>query len=86
MPAHVVLLGYGNPSRGDDALRPVHHLVTTVDDGDAMVVIRTLPGGAPAVAAAIDASRPPTVLGTLAGALNAMKERPPGFLKAWIKL
>lgn len=54
-------------SRGEDALRPVHHLVATVDDGDAMVVIRTLPGGAPAVAAAIDASRPPTILGTLAG-------------------
>src|SRR3954447_25214907 len=36
-------------SRGDDALRQVHHLVTTVDDSDAMVVVRTLPGGAPAV-------------------------------------
>lgn len=53
--------------RGDEALRQVHHLVTTVDDGDAMVVVRTLPGGAPAVAAAIDSSRPPGVLGTLAG-------------------
>ncbi len=54
-------------SRGDEALRQVHHLVTSVDDGDAMVVIRTLPGGAPAVAAAIDSTRPPGVLGTLAG-------------------
>lgn len=53
--------------RGDDALRQVHHLVTTVDDGDAMVVVRTLPGGAPAVAAAIDSSRPAGVLGTIAG-------------------
>ena len=53
--------------RRDEALRQVHHLVTTVDDGDAMVVVRTLPGGAPAVAAAIDSSRPPGVLGTLAG-------------------
>ncbi len=52
---------------GDDALRQVHHLVTTVDDGDAMVVVRTVPGGAPAVAAAIDSTRPPGVLGTLAG-------------------
>lgn len=54
-------------SRSDEALRQVYHLVTTVDDGDAMVVVRTLPGGAPAVAAAIDSSRPPAVLGTLAG-------------------
>ena len=53
--------------RGDEALRQVHHMVTTVDDGDAMVVVRTLPGGAQAVAAAIDSSRPPGVLGTLAG-------------------
>ena len=53
--------------RGDDALRQVHHLVTTVDEGDAMVVVRTLPGGAPAVAAAIDSSRPTGVLGTIAG-------------------
>lgn len=52
---------------GHEALRSVHGLVTTVDDGDAMVVVRTLPGGAPAVAAAIDSSRPGGVLGTLAG-------------------
>ena len=54
-------------SRGEEAQRQVHHLVTTVDDGDAMVVVRTLPGGAPAVAAAIDSSRPTGVLGTIAG-------------------
>jgi transcriptional regulator of arginine metabolism len=54
-------------SRGDEALRTVHSLVTTVDEGDAMVVVRTLPGGAPAVAAAIDATRPGGVLGTIAG-------------------
>jgi transcriptional regulator of arginine metabolism len=53
--------------RQDDALRGVHALVTTVDDGDAMVVVRTMPGGAPAVAAAIDATRPAGVLGTIAG-------------------
>ena len=45
----------------------MHHLVTTVDDSDAMVVVRTLPGGAPAVAAAIDSSRSAGVLGTIAG-------------------
>lgn len=53
--------------RGDEGLRQVHALVTTVDDGDAMVVVRTVPGGAPAVAAAIDVARPPSILGTIAG-------------------
>ena len=51
----------------DEALRGVHGLVTTVDESDAMVVVRTVPGGAPAVAAAIDATRPLGVLGTIAG-------------------
>lgn len=54
-------------ARPEGALRQVRHLVTIVDDGDTVVVVRTLPGGAPAVAAAIDASHPPGVLGTLAG-------------------
>ncbi|MEW6433123.1 MAG: arginine repressor [Myxococcota bacterium] len=53
--------------RGEESLRAVHALVTTVDDADAMVVVRTLPGGAPAVAAAIDSTRPSGVLGTIAG-------------------
>lgn len=53
--------------RGEEPLRAVHALVTTVDEGDAMVVVRTLPGGAPAVAAAIDSTRPGGVLGTIAG-------------------
>lgn len=58
----------GSPApKGEEPLRAVHALVTTVDDADAMVVVRTLPGGAPAVAAAIDSSRPPAVLGTIAG-------------------
>lgn len=56
------------PARtSDEQLKAVHHLVTTVDDGDAMVVVRTLPGGASAVAAALDSNRPPAILGTLAG-------------------
>lgn len=53
--------------RGDEQLLGVHGLVTTVDESDAMVVVRTLPGGAPAVAAAIDSTRPGGVLGTIAG-------------------
>ena len=51
----------------DATLRSVHQLVTTVNDSDAMVVIRTLPGAASVVAAALDSSRPQGVLGTLAG-------------------
>ena len=50
-----------------NALDGVRALVTTVDDSDAMVVVHTVPGGAQAVAAAIDGSRPPGVLGTIAG-------------------
>ncbi|MEW5738746.1 MAG: arginine repressor [Myxococcota bacterium] len=58
----------GSPApKGEEPLRAVHSLVTSVDDSDAMVVVRTLPGGAPAVAHAIDSTRPAGVLGTLAG-------------------
>jgi transcriptional regulator of arginine metabolism len=52
---------------GPDSLAAVHHLVTTIDDADAMVIVRTQPGGASVVALAIDAARPQGVLGTLAG-------------------
>lgn len=54
-------------SGGAEGLRAVHALVTTVDESDAMVVLRTRPGAASIVAAAIDAGRPAGVLGTLAG-------------------
>jgi transcriptional regulator of arginine metabolism len=52
---------------GPDNLAAMHHLVTTIDEADALVVVRTQPGGASVVASAIDAGRPPGVLGTLAG-------------------
>jgi transcriptional regulator of arginine metabolism len=52
---------------GPDNLAAVHHLVTTIDDADALVVIRTQPGGASVVALAIDAARPKGVLASLAG-------------------
>jgi len=55
------------PARDDQLLQQARALVTTVDEGDAMVVVHTLPGGAPTVARAIDTTRPPGVLGTLAG-------------------
>jgi len=57
----------GPAADGDAGLALVHRLVTTVEDGDALVVVRTLPGAASAVAAALDASRRKDVLGTIAG-------------------
>jgi transcriptional regulator of arginine metabolism len=42
-------------------------LVSSVATNGALVVIRTLPGSAPAVARAIDLARPAGVLGTIAG-------------------
>jgi transcriptional regulator of arginine metabolism len=55
------------PARSGSLLLQARSLVTTVEEGDAMVVVHTLPGGAPTVARAIDTTRPPGVLGTLAG-------------------
>ncbi len=53
--------------QGPEGLARVHALVTQIDDSDAMVVVRTTTGAASVVAAALDAGRPPGVLGTLAG-------------------
>lgn len=55
------------PTGGQEGLRSVHGLVAFVEAAQAMVVVRTKPGAASVVAAAIDASRHPGVLGTLAG-------------------
>jgi transcriptional regulator of arginine metabolism len=57
----------GAPARSSEGLLQARGLVTTVLEGDAMVVVHTLPGGAPTVARAIDTTRPPGVLGTIAG-------------------
>ncbi len=52
------------PGGGLDALRG---LVSAVEANGSLVVVRTHPGSAPAVARAIDLSRMPEVLGTIAG-------------------
>ncbi|HET9553154.1 MAG TPA: arginine repressor [Anaeromyxobacteraceae bacterium] len=52
------------PEEGKAALRG---LVATVDTNASLVVIRTAPGAASAVARAIDDARLPEVLGTIAG-------------------
>ncbi len=45
----------------------LHELVTAIGDNEALVVVRTAPGAAPAVALAIDDAQLPESLGTLAG-------------------
>lgn len=52
---------------GPERLRDAHTLVTQIDEADAMVVVRTSPGAASVVAAAIDAGKAEGVLGTIAG-------------------
>lgn len=54
----------GPPGEVLDALRG---LVSEVSANGSLVVVRTHPGSAPAVARAIDLSRMPEVLGTIAG-------------------
>jgi transcriptional regulator of arginine metabolism len=49
------------------ALEAMQSMVTEVVDTDALVVVRTLPGGASPVALAIDRARLPEVAGTVAG-------------------
>jgi transcriptional regulator of arginine metabolism len=54
-------------AEGPEGLAQMHHLVTTIDEADALVLVRTLPGAASVVALAIDKGRPDGVLGTIAG-------------------
>lgn len=48
-------------------LAPVRELVVGIRDGEAMVVMHTRPGAAPAIAALLDEARMPDIIGTLAG-------------------
>ncbi len=45
----------------------VRDLVLGIKDGEAMVVMHTRPGAAPAIAALLDEARMPDIIGTLAG-------------------
>jgi transcriptional regulator of arginine metabolism len=51
----------------DGALAAVRDMVSAVSANASLVVVRTRPGGAPAVARAIDLAGLPGVLGTIAG-------------------
>ena len=48
-------------------LSPMRELVLGIKDGEAMVVMHTRPGAAPAIAALLDDARLPDIIGTLAG-------------------
>jgi transcriptional regulator of arginine metabolism len=50
-----------------DGLGALRALVTRISANGSIVVIRTHPGSAPAIARAIDLAQPPEVLGTIAG-------------------
>ncbi|MGQ0507899.1 MAG: arginine repressor [Myxococcaceae bacterium] len=51
----------------EGAVTSLKALVLRVEDNGSLVVVRTLPGAASAIAAAIDEAQLPEVLGTLAG-------------------
>lgn len=57
-------LADGAPDGGLAALRG---LISSISANASLVVIRTHPGSAPAIARAIDLAQPPEVLGTIAG-------------------
>ena len=52
---------------GDKYTRVLHDALTSIDVGQNMVVIRTVPGMAMGVAAALDALKWPEILGSIAG-------------------
>ncbi len=55
------------PPASDSWLHELGDMILTVDDNELLVVMRTRPGSAPVVAAAIDQARLPELLGTIAG-------------------
>lgn len=52
---------------GDKYTRVLHDAVTSIDVGQNMIVIKTVPGMAMAAAAALDAMKWPEILGSIAG-------------------
>jgi transcriptional regulator of arginine metabolism len=55
------------PPSGEDRLMELGDMILAVDDNELLVVVRTRPGSAPPVAAAIDQARLAESLGTIAG-------------------
>jgi transcriptional regulator of arginine metabolism len=60
-------LEHAPPPSGEARLLELGEMLLSVEDNELLVVVRTRPGSAPLVAAAIDQARLPESLGTIAG-------------------
>ena len=65
--SHYAILNSASQELGDKYTRVLHDALTSIDIGQNMIVIRTVPGMAMGVAAALDALNWKEILGCIAG-------------------
>ena len=65
--SHYAILNSASQELGDKYTRVLHDALTSIDVGQNMIVIRTVPGMAMGVAAALDALNWKEILGCIAG-------------------
>ena len=65
--SHYAILNSASQELGDKYTRVLHDALTSIDIGQNMIVIRTVPGMAMGVAAALDALNWKEILGSIAG-------------------
>lgn len=65
--SHYAILEDSPSSLSDKYTRVLHDALTSIDVGQNMIVIKTVPGMAMGVAAALDAMKWPEILGSIAG-------------------
>ena len=65
--SHYAILSSASQELGDKYTRVLHDALTSIDIGQNMIVIRTVPGMAMGVAAALDALNWKEILGCIAG-------------------
>lgn len=65
--SHYAVLKEDSAALGDKYIRVLHDALTSIDVGQNMIVIRTVPGMAMGVAAALDAMKWNEILGSIAG-------------------
>ena len=65
--SHYAILSGSSAELGDKYTRVLHDALTSIDVGQNMIVIRTVPGMAMGVAAALDALKWKEILGSIAG-------------------
>ena len=65
--SHYAILNSASQELGDKYTRVLHDALTSIDVGQNMIVIRTVPGMAMGVAAALDALKFSEVVGCIAG-------------------